>query len=77
MKDLTSFDGSLQMFRDAPKPMNLAQLRFLRWLAEQGRLEHPVACPPSGEFAEGWTPLAEAVGPSAVHLTGHSPGGSC
>lgn len=53
MKDLTSFDGTLQMFRDAPKPVSLAQLRFLRWLAEQGRLEHPVAGPPSGEFADG------------------------
>jgi hypothetical protein len=41
------------MFRDAPKSVSLAQLRFLRWLAEQGRLEHPVAGPPSGEFADG------------------------
>lgn len=27
-------------------------LRFLRWLAEQGRLEHEVFGPPSGEYAE-------------------------
>ena len=47
MKDPVSFDGTLQMFRDAPKPVNGAALRFLRWLAEQGRLEHPVAGPPS------------------------------
>jgi hypothetical protein len=29
------------------------KLRFLRWLAEQGRLEHEVAGPPSGEYADG------------------------
>jgi len=52
MKDLTSFDGTLQMFRDTPKPVNWAHLCFLRWLVEQGRLEHPVCGPPSGEFAE-------------------------
>jgi hypothetical protein len=27
------------------------KLRFLRWLAEQGRLEHEVFGPPSGEYA--------------------------
>jgi hypothetical protein len=27
------------------------KLRFLRWLAEQGRLEHQVCGPPSGEYA--------------------------
>jgi hypothetical protein len=51
MNDMTSFDGALYMFRDAPKPVNLAHLRFLRWLAEQGRLEHPVVGRPRGEFA--------------------------
>jgi hypothetical protein len=51
MTDLTSYDGTLRMFRDVPKPVNLAHLRFLRWLAEQGHLEHSVAGPPSGEFA--------------------------
>lgn len=58
---MTSFDGTLQMFRDVPKPVDLAQLRFLRWLAEQGRLEHAVAGPPSGEFAAVEVPLAEAA----------------
>jgi hypothetical protein len=61
MKDPVSFDGTLQMFRDAPKPVNGAALRFLRWLAEQGRLEHPVAGPPSGEFAEAPAPLTVAA----------------
>ena len=61
MNDMTSFDGGLQMFRDAPKPVNLAQLRFLRWLAEQGRLEHPVVGLPSGEFAAAAKARAEAA----------------
>ena len=61
MKDLTSFDGTLEMFRDAPKPVNGAQLRFLRWLAEQGRLEHPVGPPASGEFADAEAPLTEGA----------------
>lgn len=51
MNDLQSYDGDLRMFREAPRPVDLARLRFLRWLAEQGRLEHPAAGPPSGELA--------------------------
>ena len=31
---------------------NREKLRFLRWLAEQGRLEHEVFGPPSGEYAD-------------------------
>jgi hypothetical protein len=48
----TSFDGDLQMFRDAPRVANLPHLRFHRWLIEQGRSEHPPAGPPAGELAE-------------------------
>jgi len=51
MKDLQSYDGDLRMFRETPRPVDLARLRFLRWLAERGGLEHPVAGPPSGELA--------------------------
>jgi len=51
MNDLQRYDGDLEMFREDPKPVDLARLRFLRWLAEQGRLEHPAAGPPSGELA--------------------------
>ena len=35
-----------------PKAVNIAQLRFLRWLIEQGRLEHLPAGPPSGELTD-------------------------
>ena len=55
MREVEIFDGDLEMFREQPKPVNLATLRFLRWLAEQGRLEHPIAGTASG-------PLAEALG---------------
>ena len=52
MKDVKSFDGDLQMFRELPRSVNVAHLRFLRWLIDQGRLEHPPVRPPSGELAE-------------------------
>jgi hypothetical protein len=53
MKDVQSYDGDLEMFREPPPPVDEARLRFLRWLAERGRLEHLPAGPPSGAFAEG------------------------
>ena len=34
---------------ERPREADLAKLRFLRWLAEQGRLEHEVFGPPRGE----------------------------
>ena len=61
MKDLQSYDGDLRMFREAPRPVDIGHLRFLRWLAEHGRLEHPAAGPPSGELA-----AAHARQPSAA-----------
>ena len=59
MKDVKSFDGDLKMFRETPRAVNLERLRFLRWLVEQGRLEHGPAGPSSGEFAA--APAAEAA----------------
>ena len=59
MQNAKSFDGDLKMFRDNDRPVNMACLRFLRWLAEQGRLEHGIAGPSSGPFAE--EPLAAAA----------------
>ena len=40
-----TYDGTLQMFVEQPRSINLSTLRFLRWLAEHDRLEHPVAGP--------------------------------
>ena len=48
----TRYDGDLQMFCNAAQEPNLESLRFIRWLVEQGRLEHDAAGPPSGEYAE-------------------------
>jgi hypothetical protein len=59
--DPNSFDGDLQMFCEASKPVNIAHLRFLRWLVEHGRLEHLPANPPAGELVEPTT--AEASPP--------------
>jgi hypothetical protein len=39
--------------------VNLAHLRFLRWLIERGQWEHAPAGPPSGPFAE--TPVADEL----------------
>lgn len=44
------YDGDLQMLLEQPKGINVAHLTFIRWLCEQGRLEHPVAGPSSGAF---------------------------
>ena len=48
--DAPGFDRDLQMYRESSASVNLARLRFVRWLVEQGRLEHPPAGPPSGEW---------------------------
>jgi hypothetical protein len=68
MKGTKNYDGDLQMFRETPKAVDLARLTFLRWLVEQGRLEHPPAGPPSGPLVTGELveveeeqPLAEAA----------------
>ena len=51
MKSPLRYDGDLQMFREEPREISVAHLRFLRWLVEQGRLEYPPAGPPCGELA--------------------------
>ena len=35
---------------DTAREPSLEALRFLRWMAEQGRLEHEIAGPSSGEY---------------------------
>ncbi|MCC7371036.1 MAG: hypothetical protein IT306_21660 [Chloroflexi bacterium] len=46
------YDGELQMFVDTAHEPARASLLFLRWLGERGRLEHEIAGPPSGEYAD-------------------------
>jgi hypothetical protein len=45
------YDKELQMFREKVHEANLAKLRFYRWLAEQGKLEHKISGVPGGEYA--------------------------
>jgi hypothetical protein len=52
MQDTKDYDATLRMFREVPGPVNVTRLRFLRWLAEHDRLEHPPAGPPTGELAD-------------------------
>jgi len=46
------YDPELHMFREATREPDIAMLRFLRWLAEDGQLEHAAAGYPTGEWAE-------------------------
>jgi hypothetical protein len=50
MPALNRYDGSLQMFVEDRRDPDMRRLRFLRWLAERGWLEHGVAGVPSGEL---------------------------
>jgi hypothetical protein len=45
------YDASLQMFIQQPCTVDLQRLRFLRWLAERGLLEHRPVGPIDGAFA--------------------------
>lgn len=46
------YDNDLQMFIEAPREPNLGRLRFLRWLAERGRLEHEIAGAVGGDYTD-------------------------
>ena len=45
------YDGNLQMFVEKAGDPDVEQLRFLRWLAERGYLEHEIAGESSGDLA--------------------------
>jgi len=51
MKATGQYDGTLQMFKDQPCEVNMARLRFLRWLGERDLLEHALAGPSTGEYS--------------------------
>jgi hypothetical protein len=51
MSALGQYDGALQMFVEAPREADVAHLRFLRWLAERGRLDHGTAGQAGGEYS--------------------------
>jgi len=46
-----AYDATLQMFVQQPRGVDLSRLRFLRWLSERGRLEHPPVGPSGGVYA--------------------------
>jgi hypothetical protein len=52
MTDMKRYDGDLQMFSEQPGAVNVHHLQFLRWLIDQGRLEHSAAGPPSGPLVD-------------------------
>ncbi len=60
MKDVKGYDGDLQMFAESTTPVSLAYLRFLRWMIDEGRLEHLPAGPPSGPLLDGLPEAAQA-----------------
>ena len=44
----TRYDNTLQMCVEDVREPDMRHLRFLRWLAERGALEHEIAGPSSG-----------------------------
>ena len=52
MRGQLRYDGDLQMFVQASRDPDTEQLRFLRWLAEHGCLEHDVAGPVGGPLTD-------------------------
>src|SRR3954454_20005633 len=47
----SDYDSEVQMFVQRPREIDLAHLRFLRWLAARGSLEHEPAGQPRGVYA--------------------------
>ena len=64
MAAMGPYDSALQMFVQTPQPIDMSRLSFMRWLAEQGRLEHFIAGPSSGPLVGGST--AEQPAPVSV-----------
>ena len=66
------YDGDIQMFVEGPREIDLAHLRFLRWLAERGNLEHKPAGRSYGVYALGDVLLSgtEAVPSGAASARG-------
>jgi hypothetical protein len=52
METRKCFDSELQMFCAEVREPSLVTLRFWRWLAEMGQLEHEVYGPAAGPYAD-------------------------
>lgn len=46
------YDTDTQMYKDAPRELDMEQLRFLRWLGERGLLEHQIEGSPCGDLTD-------------------------
>lgn len=57
------YDSTLQMFVQTPQPIDMSRLTFMRWLAENGRLEHRIAGPSSGPL------VGQPIVPEAAEVT--------
>jgi hypothetical protein len=64
MAAMGTYDTALQMFVQAPRPVDMSRLSFLRWLAEHGRLEHQIEGPSTGSLVA--TPASTAPPPSPM-----------
>ena len=51
MATAREYDGDIQMFVEHEREVDVAHLRFLRWLAERGNLEHETAGRSHGVYA--------------------------
>ena len=51
MATASEYDGDIQMFVEHEREVDVAHLRFLRWLAERGSLEHETAGRAHGVYA--------------------------
>jgi hypothetical protein len=60
MRGTTSYDGNLQMFCEPVHEVDFGKLRFLRWLIEHNRLEHPAFGEPAGEYADAQNERSQA-----------------
>jgi hypothetical protein len=47
----SNYDGEVQMYVERPREIDLGHLRFLRWLAVRGYLEHAPAGRSYGVYA--------------------------
>jgi len=68
----SDYDSEVQMFVQRPREIDLAHLRFLRWLAVRGYLEHAPAGRPEGVYARDAAVLAQTDSVRRGTATGHS-----
>jgi hypothetical protein len=66
MAAMGPYDSALQMFVQTPRTVDMGRLTFMRWLAENGRLEHRIAGPSSGPLVVQQDPLKVPDLPAAA-----------